>query len=149
MVRSPLGMFSLFAAMAPVLWLQMPLLVRTGSPWSVHWRHPVSSAGIQLALFPTPTPPSDWIIIGFVLAATNALPVLNLFAGFAMAVRSECSGACPAVMHSCNLSGMAAVNKVSRPSTALACFPPHLVVGYVGTHRPHPGYGAGCPTISG
>ena len=83
----------------------------------------------------------DLIIIGFfALAATNALLVLNLFAGspwlFALSVLSMSCG------HAlCNLSGMAVVNKVSKPANRTGLLSTYLVVGYVGTIVPILGMG--------
>ena len=97
------------------------------------------SAGIQLIARPYPT--KRLIIIGFfALATTNALLVLNLFAGspwlFALSVLSMSCG------HAlCNLSGMAVVNKVSKPANRTGLLSTYLVVGYVGTIVPILGMG--------
>ena len=136
---SAFGMFSLFAAMAPSFMAQM-------LPWHGPAVSGLSigvilflSAGIQLIARPYPT--KRLIIIGFVaLAATNALLVLNLFAGspwlFALSVLSMSCG------HAlCNLSGMAVVNKVSKPVNRTGLLSTYLVVGYVGTIVPILGMG--------
>ena len=136
---SALGMFSLFAAMAPSFMAQM-------LPWHGPAVSGLSigvilflSAGIQLVARPYPT--KRLIIIGFfALAATNALLVLNLFAGspwlFALSVLSMSCG------HAlCNLSGMAVVNKVSKPVNRTGLLSTYLVVGYVGTIVPILGMG--------
>ena len=132
-------MFSLFAAMAPSFMAQM-------LPWHGPAVSGLSigiilflSAGIQLIARPYPT--KRLIIIGFfALAATNALLVLNLFAGspwlFALSVLSMSCG------HAlCNLSGMAVVNKVSKPVNRTGLLSTYLVVGYVGTIVPILGMG--------
>ncbi|EED65327.1 MFS transporter [Comamonas testosteroni] len=136
---SAFGMFSLFAAMAPSFMAQM-------LPWHGPAVSGLSigfilflSAGIQLIARPYPT--KRLIIIGFfALAATNALLVLNLFAGspwlFALSVLSMSCG------HAlCNLSGMAVVNKVSKPVNRTGLLSTYLVVGYVGTIVPILGMG--------
>ncbi|EFI60185.1 MULTISPECIES: MFS transporter [Comamonas] len=136
---SAFGMFSLFAAMAPSFMAQM-------LPWHGPAVSGLSigvilflSAGIQLIARPYPT--KQLIIIGFfALAATNALLVLNLFAGspwlFALSVLSMSCG------HAlCNLSGMAVVNKVSKPVNRTGLLSTYLVVGYVGTIVPILGMG--------
>ena len=136
---SAFGMFSLFAALAPSFMKDM-----------VPWHGPLVSglsigvilflsAGIQLIARPYPT--KRLIIIGFfALAATNALLVLNLFAGspwlFALSVLSMSCG------HAlCNLSGMAVVNKVSKPANRTGLLSTYLIVGYVGTIVPILGMG--------
>ncbi|WP_294260298.1 MFS transporter [uncultured Comamonas sp.] len=136
---SAFGMFSLFAAMAPSFMAQM-------LPWHGPAVSGLSigvilflSAGIQLVARPYPT--KRLIVIGFsALAATNALLVLNLFAGspwlFALSVLSMSCG------HAlCNLSGMAVVNKVSKPVNRTGLLSTYLVVGYVGTIVPILGMG--------
>ncbi|QOQ81912.1 MULTISPECIES: MFS transporter [Comamonas] len=136
---SAFGMFSLFAAMAPSFMAQM-------LPWHGPAVSGLSigvilflSAGIQLIARPYPT--KRLIIIGFfALATTNALLVLNLFAGspwlFALSVLSMSCG------HAlCNLSGMAVVNKVSKPVNRTGLLSTYLVVGYVGTIVPILGMG--------
>ncbi|NIF83214.1 MFS transporter [Comamonas sp. Tr-654] len=136
---SAFGMFSLFAAMAPSFMAQM-------LPWHGPAVSGLSigvilflSAGIQLIARPYPT--KQLIIIGFfALAATNALLVLNLFVGspwlFALSVLSMSCG------HAlCNLSGMAVVNKVSKPVNRTGLLSTYLVVGYVGTIVPILGMG--------
>ncbi|UUE92390.1 MFS transporter [Comamonas thiooxydans] len=136
---SAFGMFSLFAAMAPSFMAQM-------LPWHGPAVSGLSigvilflSAGIQLIARPYPA--KRLIIIGFfALAATNALLVLNLFAGspwlFALSVLSMSCG------HAlCNLSGMAVVNKVSKPANRTGLLSTYLVVGYVGTIVPILGMG--------
>ena len=136
---SAFGMFSLFAAMAPSFMAQM-------LPWHGPAVSGLSigvilflSAGIQLIARPYLT--KQLAIIGFfALAFTNALLILNLFAGspwlFALSVLSMSCG------HAlCNLSGMAVVNKVSKPANRTGLLSTYLVVGYIGTIVPILGMG--------
>lgn len=136
---SAFGMFSLFAAMAPSFMAQM-------LPWHGPAVSGLSigvilflSAGIQLIARPYPT--KQLAIIGFfALAFTNALLILNLFAGspwlFALSVLSMSCG------HAlCNLSGMAVVNKVSKPTNRTGLLSTYLIVGYIGTIVPILGMG--------
>jgi hypothetical protein len=128
-------MFSLFAAMAPSFMAQM-------LPWHGPGRLGLSigvilflSAGISSS----PGPPHQaLIIIGFfALAATNALLVLNLFAG------SPCCCAVRALSWAtglCNLrawpwSTRSQARQPHRPAVHLSGR------GLCRHHRPHPGHG--------
>lgn len=136
---SAFGMFSLFAAMAPSFMAKM-----------VPWHGPAVSglsigiilflsAGIQLIARPYPT--KTVVITGFfALTVTNALLIINSFAGstalFALCVMSMACG------HAlCNLAGMSIVNKVSKPANRTGLLSTYLVVGYVGTIVPILGMG--------
>ena len=136
---SAFGMFSLFAAMAPSFMAKM-----------VPWHGPAVSglsigiilflsAGIQLIARPYAT--KSVAIIGFfALTATNALLIVNSFAGStALFVLCVLSMSCGHAL--CNLAGMSIVNKVSKPANRTGLLSTYLVVGYVGTIVPILGMG--------
>ena len=136
---SAFGMFSLFAAMAPSFMAKM-----------VPWHGPAVSglsigiilflsAGIQLIARPYAT--KSVAIVGFfALTATNALLIVNSFAGStALFVLCVMSMACGHAL--CNLAGMSIVNKVSKPANRTGLLSTYLVMGYVGTIVPILGMG--------